>query len=189
MCLREKNYQLHTSFVVTYAVPLGFTTAHFQDLESTSQAAIFLPLSTMKSEFLCLRKTCGTSAKTYRNPKYYSQNKHLPTLFCSEPQSSPSRHFFNMNSMLACVQFMNSDYLVPLKVTVAEKGVSNLFQSTQKRVRELYSCHLDRDTAQVRKLAMEKETPLCANQPAGRTVRPRNCRVHPPSLPLSEALI
>lgn len=28
--------------------------------------------------------------------------------------------------------FMNSSYLVPLKVTVAEKGVSNLFQTTQK---------------------------------------------------------
>lgn len=118
--------------MVTYAVPLGFTTAHFQDLESTSQAAIFLSLSIMKSKFFCLRKTCGTSAKNYRNPKYCSQNKQLPTLHCSEPQTSPSRHFFNMNSMLACVQFMNSDYLVPLKVTVTEKGVSNLFQSTQK---------------------------------------------------------
>lgn len=131
MYLRQKSYQLHTSFVVIYAIPLGITTAT-QDLESTSQAAIILSLSTMKSEFLCSRKTCGTSAKTYRNPEDWSQTKQLPPLFCSEPQTSSSGHFFNINSTFAYVRFMNSGYLVPPKVTVAEKGVSNLFQSTQK---------------------------------------------------------
>lgn len=131
MYLRQKSYQLHTSFVATYAIPLG-TTAATQDLEPTSQAAIPLSLSTMKSELLCLRKTCGTSAKTYRNPEDCSQTKQLPPLFCSEHQTSPSRLFFNINSTFAYVQFMNYGYLVPLKITVAEKGASNLFQSTQK---------------------------------------------------------
>ena len=99
ICLRQKSYQLHTSFVATYATPLGITAAT-QDLEPTSQAAILPSLSTMKSEFLCLRKNCGTSVKNYRNPEGCSQTKQLLTLFCSELQTSPSRHFFNINSTL-----------------------------------------------------------------------------------------
>lgn len=51
ICYSLGNYYSHPGF-----------TAH-------SQAAVFLSLSTMKSEFLCLRKTCGTSAKNYRNPE------------------------------------------------------------------------------------------------------------------------
>lgn len=46
---------------------------------------------------------------------------------------------------------------------------------------EFYSCDLYRVTAQVRKLAMEKETTPCTDQLASRSARPHNCRVHSPS--------
>lgn len=82
------------------------------------------------------------------------------------------RPSFNINSTFPCAEFRSSGSLIPLKDHVAEKGVSDLFQYTQKRVRKLYSCALDRVTAQVRKLAMERETTPCAAQPAGRSARP-----------------
>lgn len=116
ICYSLGNYYSHPGF-----------TAH-------SQAAVFLSLSTMKSEFLCLRKTCGTSAKNYRNPEKWEPKWTTSKAFFAQKLKFHflDRPSFNINLTFPWVEFRNSGSLILLKDRVAEKGVSDLFQYTKK---------------------------------------------------------
>lgn len=94
ICYSLGNYCSHPGF-----------TAH-------SQAAIFLSPSTMN--FLAWGKLVGQVLKTIGIPRNGSQNEQFPMLF---PQKLKlhflHRLFFNINSTFPCVEFMNSDSLIP----------------------------------------------------------------------------
>lgn len=132
--LRQKNHQLHTSFVVTYAIPLGilqppriYSPLPSCNVPVTNHYEIsFFTWGKLVGQVLKTKGEMGAKRNNFQC--FFAQKLKLHFLH---------RLFFYINSTFLCVEFMNSGSLLPLKVCVDEKGVSDLFQHTQKRDRKI----------------------------------------------------